>query len=535
MRLVCTMSVLLSCMSCGDVGLVPLVEVDPDKAPYLELSPRRLNFGLSSIGQPESRTFTVTNVGFTTLSVSELVLEGQEGAYTLVPELPLPAKLEELEEMDVEVIFDPSSSGNFDTKLAVRSNDPLAPEKMVTLKADARETALTLSPAPMEFGSQFVPCAYGQAFRLENEGREPIEITALTLTSDSDAPVAELEIVDGPNFYYVTEDDLPFTLQPAEERYFAVKYQPYINEPISAEFTVEAGDQSVSAEISGEGSYAVSISDEYEVPAEEPAVSILIAVDQSGSMDAEAAILASEFSSFISTLEGGTDNWKIGVVTQTNGCFNSGILTTNTSNLSSVFSSAVTLGSGTESEKLLQFTNTALSQTAGSQCNQGFFTGDGPLHLVMVSDEDDQSSTGWSTYHTNWLGYVGYDPSRLVLHAIADINGSCGQGAAKYEAFANYTGGLVLDICSSTWGAQVSTIAQAAIDSLGYSLSDAFPYEPSIEVRLDGEVLESGWTYDPIYNNVILDEPGPAGAELEISYTNLSLDCADPVWPSFQD
>ena len=54
-------------------------------------------------------------------------------------------------------------------------------------------------------------------------------------------------------------------------------------------------------------------------------------------MDDDAALLASNFSSFINELSNYSNDWQIAIVNQDNGCNNTGILTENTHNYQTIF------------------------------------------------------------------------------------------------------------------------------------------------------------------------------------------------------
>ena len=175
----------------------------------------------------------------------------------------------------------------------------------------------------------------------------------------------------------------------------------------------------------GDGEYIDLVKDFFVVP-EAPPVDILFAVDQSCSMDNDNARLAANFSNFISKITTVTSGWRIGVVTNNNGCFKHGYLEETTSAYTGKFNTAVLADDGgSNTERLLTLSRDALSKTGAGACNNGFLRPDALLHVIMVSDEPEQSSTSWSNLVTQLQGYKA-DPADVKLSAVAgDYPGGC--------------------------------------------------------------------------------------------------------------
>jgi hypothetical protein len=170
--------------------------------------------------------------------------------------------------------------------------------------------------------------------------------------------------------------------------------------------------------------------------------------------------------------------------------------------------------------------------------NAGFIRDDANLAVVVLSDEEEQSSMSSGDF-TAWLdGYKG-DPARSSMSGIVGavdrgLVGSCGGGlfdasatlGEKYIQAAHNTDGIIRDICDMDNFAEFVTY-------LSYSaagLSDRFDLsqEPhgigSIDVTVNGTPVPydaiSGWTYDPATNSVVFNGssmPGPEDS-VEISY-----------------
>jgi len=247
-------------------------------------------------------------------------------------------------------------------------------------------------------------------------------------------------------------------------------------------------------------------------------------VVQSCSMDTEAAALATAFGSFIGTINSVTTGWQIGVTTLENGCFNHGVLSSSTAGYQSLFADAVTQGGHHwNTEALLLQSALAVGQTGAGGCNAGFLRPGAMLHVIVVSDEPEQSGTAWSTWVSDLESYVS-SPSLLKISAVVDL-GSCGAGANGYTEAASATGGEILNICDSAWASQVGVLASASLDGLNeFVLTDSA--EPSsIVVEVDGAPYTGTFTYDAANDTVTLDNPGFTGGEqVDIFYDVLS-DC----------
>jgi hypothetical protein len=112
------------------------------------------------------------------------------------------------------------------------------------------------------------------------------------------------------------------------------------------------------------------------------------------------------------------------------------------------------------------------------------------------------------------------DPTLLKVSGIVDYNQSCGDysGAVGYEEAINYTGGELLDVCSSSWALNTQNLAVASLTAVDeYPLSQT-PEESSIQVFVDGVEWTTGWHYDITTNSVVFDTSLSGGEDLEITF-----------------
>jgi len=312
-------------------------------------------------------------------------------------------------------------------------------------------------------------------------------------------------------------------LEPGEFAALQINFEPDAEQTFVGKLNVQSNDPRgwVSATQLGDGEYIDIVEDHFVVP-EAPPVDILFAVDQSCSMDDDNARLASNFSNFISTISTVTSNWRIGVVTKNDGCFKYGYLDETTSSYTAKFNNSVLADDGgTNTERLLTLSRDALYKTSSGRCNSGFLRSSALLHVIMVSDEPEQSSTSWSTLVSQIQGYKS-NPDDVKLSAVAgDYPGGCSTaapGTGYYQAV-SATGGEYLSICDTNWAKHVETLAAATVEGLNeYPLSDTSPDPDSIVVYVDGKPWKGKWTYDSKRNQVVLASEVPENSEVTIEY-----------------
>lgn len=491
--------------------------------PLIEVEPLEIDFGLRRADEPQTRTVTLTNTGFALLDVSAISFAGGP-SFTFTsaddPTADQPLVLDRGESYTVDVDFAPVEAGLLEGQVTIESNALNDQTVRVDVFAEGAVPDLVISPDPLAYGEQYIPCDTERPVVLENVGTEVLTITDIRFDGAADFLDFGVAIPDTFDLPPGTNWTLPITFTPLEPQ----------DDFFSAQLVVTsndlAGDEAI--EVTGRGRYVQEYTDTFIAPDEYP-VDILFAVDQSCSMDSEATLLGTEFSRFIGALGTATQDWKIGVVTRDSGCFNSGILRSTTPGVGSVFASAVTQGSdgdGTTSltEKLFSLVEVALAKDSPSQCNWGFVERDEPLHIIFVSDEEEQSTRSWSQYLTMYqtdMRFTTRYASGITVHAIADLNRACGDGTGSdgYRQMANATGGELLNICSPGWAQDLEDIANSAITDLAvFELTHSGPDPASIVVRVNGTEWTTDWRYDPTRNAIVFDVLPPDGASIEVDY-----------------
>ena len=461
-----------------------------------------LRFGLLAPGEEEVKRFTVRNDGGAALEVGSIDIAGE--AFTLLSEGTF--TLEPGEDTDLDVAFRPPVGPLFEGAATLLSNDPDEPEVVVELVGEGEVPQLILEGSEDAFGDVFVPCTGRSTFTLRSAGTQPVTVSALELT--------------GEPFVLVDPPALPLVLAPSETAQVVVEFGPAAAEVAPGELTALSDDPDGpdSVMLAPPGGYVSVQVDPFTAPIDAP-VDILFALDRSCSMVTEGEELAGGYEAFITTVEEVTDDWRIGVVTEETGCFTNGILSPEIEGYAELFQEAVTTGERNPlSERLLALTDNALSATEDGRCNDGFLRDGALLHMIMISDEEDQSPLDWKDFVTRYLDYVA-EPELLKISVIGDLYLTCGRGtgAAGYEEAALATGGLLLDVCDDAWSEQVDDLALASLTALREYTLSATPVPESIEVTVDGAVA-TDWSWEPERNVISFDPPPTSGEDIVVTY-----------------
>jgi len=481
---------------CSDVGFTALKEPNAGDGPAIEVEPGLLTFGAVSRDEEAAvQSFTIRSVGTMDLEVVDMFVDGEAAAsFTLLTD-SLNFLLPPGAEQAIDVAFTPLGANAQDANVQILNNDPDRDIETVVLVGEGAVPELQIAPDPIDFGNSYVGCEELLPVELTNVGTDLLQISAIDFAAD-------------PEMWLVPDYALPIELEPGAMTTLWVGFNPAANIEYGGSLTVTSNEPLGSrvAQQLGVGRYAGEYEEVWEVPSDPP-TDILFAVDQSCSMDDDTARLASNFSNFISLLSGYSTDWQIIVANNDDGCNMGGILTPSTPGYADTFRSQVGNGGEDYTEALLSVAANAVEAGAAGRCNYGFVREDAALHLILVSDEPEQSNwiTGqtWSTLVSRIQTAKG-DAGLVKISAIAgDYPSGCSSadaGTGYYEAMAA-TGGEFLSICSDWASAtNLERLASASITQTAFTL-ERTPLESTIEVTLNGAPV-SGWTYDASTNTV---------------------------------
>jgi len=464
-------------------GLVPDILVEPSSLTYDALGD----------GETQTKAFTVSNVGNTTLDVSDVQLVSGNAFVVLGPQLAF--ALEPGDSREVEVEFSPILDMD-EGLVQVVSNDPDGNNSTVDLVGYGLLPDLEITPAVFDFGDVFLPCGESLEVELANVGGNDLEIYDAVYSSGG-----ALSLVSGPS--------LPLVLAPGETTTAVVDYAPTASGADAGTLTVSSNDPDgdETAEQLGNADWLANYSETFYAPGPPP-VDVLITIDQSGSMSSDNTDDVQQgFPAFVTELQNISD-WQLMLVTNPNGCATQGILDVNTPNASDIlvdnaFNSAHADYAYTES--LLKLSELALSKTGTGNCNEGFLRPGALLHIINISDEPEQSGQSGAYWVGEFENYVS-DPSLLKVSGVLDLFTNCGTGAAVYTDAINLTGGAELNICNSNWGSSFTDIASEVLVGIQtYPLAN--PADESTVVVYVNGVPTTDWTYSSANNSVTVNNP----------------------------
>ncbi len=507
-RLIAPVAIVLIA-GCSEYDISEKTEPAAEVSPNIRIEPPALQFGTLSAEETEVQTFTVINDGDEGLEVSDVVVVAGL-AYSISANSPLAFTLAPGEEQEIDVQFAPQGVENYGT-IHVLSNDPDTPEAPVDLLGFGGVPELQITPATYSFDDTFIPCGSELDVEFRNVGNEPLEITEVDYTSGGQLSFDNRGLT------------LPFTLQPGEYVEVGVLFEATSSGADTGIIEVVSNDPRgvVTADQNGEGAYMDEVTESFTEPGIPP-VDVLWTIDQSCSMSEDnRPDIRNGVPGFLAELNAVAD-YNLIQVTKDTGCANGGIIDNTTANAETLLiDNAFNAGLFEQftTEQLLKQANISLQQTGPGGCNEGFLRPGALLHIIVASDEMDQSPND----HLHWINlYEQYvtDPNLLKISAVVDVNRQCGDntGPGEYLLAAQATGGVVLDICSPDWGAQMTDIASEVLAGIrSYNLSDPTE-ESTITVTVNGVETED-FSYSNAGNTVTIDSPPIGeGDVVEITY-----------------
>lgn len=205
------------------------------------------------------------------------------------------------------------------------------------------------------------------------------------------------------------------------------------------------------------------------VQIEQPLVDVLFIVDNSCSMSEEQRLLADNFPDFMDYFTDSGLDFHIGVIStdmedtanhagklrRVNGL---SYIDQDTTNPAGAFSLMANMGTGgaiQEQGRAAAYTMVELKPDIPR--NEGFYREDAALHLIFISDEEDQSGNvpvSLAEFRT-WMRNKKTSPDMVTAHSIVGIPGqSCAAidtAGSQYIAYADATGGVLFNLCEPDW------------------------------------------------------------------------------------
>jgi len=269
-----------------------------------------------------------------------------------------------------------------------------------------------------------------------------------------------------------------------------------------------------------------------------PKVDILWVVGDTASMEAEQVALSDAVGPFVEALDEVGVAWQVGVIGTDVSTDNAGILhgepwiiTPGTENTISALSQASQVGTdGSAPEAGLGAAKMALSEPIRGDENRGFRRSDAALHVLFVSDGDDDSSSVLGSDPTGaFLDFLNEEEARTghpatVSAVVGDEEVGCtgaggsAQPGTTYLDVATATDGATASICDSDLRPITFAIATDAVVWTDVFSLQADPVIESIRVSVNGSRVDSGWTVRMEPPVILFDVPPAPGSDLTIRY-----------------
>jgi len=279
----------------------------------------------------------------------------------------------------------------------------------------------------------------------------------------------------------------------------------------------------------------VAVTDEF-VQTPLPAVDILFVVDDTASMEQEQAALSDDFSALSADLATAGIRWQIGVVTTDMAADEAGelrgnpwILTPETASLGTRFSEMIQVGTqGNADEAGLAAAILALQLTDAGEANAGFRRPNAGLHVIFVSDSDDNSD-GYLTDPVGEFLTLLDSQGTAAVPAVAsslvgDVPAGCvsvmGTAVAgfRYAEVAQTTGGAEVSICATDFSPILETLGEVSISYQRTFVLSAIPLADSVRVSIGGVGVEQGFEVDLEVGAITFDQPPAPEAAIVVNF-----------------
>lgn len=189
--------------------------------PGLSITPTSFAFGSLVDGQTKSQTFTLTNTGSGTLTVSQLSISGT--GYSLSG-LTTPSTIAAGATATFSALFAPTTVGSFPGTITIASNAPGSPLTVALSGSGTAGTVLlSANPTSLAFGSVNAGTTSSKSVTLTNSGTANVTISQVTVSAKD-----------------VTTSGVttPVTLTPGQTQTLTVAFKPTAAETVSGNVTV---------------------------------------------------------------------------------------------------------------------------------------------------------------------------------------------------------------------------------------------------------------------------------------------------------
>src|ERR1700757_3150547 len=149
--------------------------------PGLSITPASFTFGSVVDGQTKSQTFTLTNTGAASLTISQLSVSG--AGYSLSG-LTTPSTIAGGASATFNAVFAPTTAGSLPGTISITSNAPGSPSTVALSGTGVAGTVtLAANPTSLAFGSVNAGTASSKSVTLTNNGTANLTISQVTVSA----------------------------------------------------------------------------------------------------------------------------------------------------------------------------------------------------------------------------------------------------------------------------------------------------------------------------------------------------------------
>jgi hypothetical protein len=517
--LLTTLTLLVACAAPDDSAGLDAAQPD------IRLLVGSLDFGDVQVGvdAPASYQITIYNQGTATLHIDGFDFDHDYSPFTITghsePQVAPDAS------GWVELAFDPQHDSSWTTSLLIHSDDPDTPQATVELLGEGLAPVIEVSPELWEPNTGLVGCTHQQGVVVRNTGRADLHVLALDLASATNELSAT--VMDDGNG---SAEGLA-TVGPGDEIEVAtLEYTPSDAATDSGYLTISSDDPTqpeVVVAMAGDGEIGETGTDSW-VQTDGSLADMVIAVDKSQSMESELEQLPEVLSTFIAQIiEQGTD-LHLAVAVADDGCVRASPIWFDVDTSQEIVEEAIdhildpSASTASNTERAFMLFEAFISETPSGGCNEGFLREGAQLHLMGISDDEEQSVNSWFYYFELLSDHLD-DPDDLGFHA---LGGPSPKGCNTISPYNNmleavqHTDGVFQSICEDDWSPGFDEIAARMMPQrVSFGLS-ATPVPDSILVKIDS-VFSTHWQHDATTDAVVFDEGWlpDIGDLIEIEYT----------------
>jgi hypothetical protein len=474
----------------------------PGGGPRATLTDFQIDFGGVPGGAWSEAQVSLLNMGEAPLQLHSVALEGSP-AFSLLDQ-PSNVTLLAGDERVFDLRFTPADPGAHEATVAFHTSDPQAPMLEVGLLGHQAEPVLALEPFFLDLGTVRTPCTATEQVTVSNVGELPLTLNQIGLEGP-------------PSLVLTVAPPLPTALASRSEIVLEVTFAPGADGLVEGRLTVNSddarGDQFVDIVAAAEP--AQEIEEHFEVVSRDQRMILAWnrAADTKALTDHR---LHETYANLIAALDLEGSGWTLGILQNETGCFSGGVFTAEADVTALV--AATKDSSENTTTSMLGMVEAAVGLIGPGACNEGFDDLSKPLHVVVISHAEDESTSPPQVVQ-GALEEIVDDPSDLVISGVLAITGACGHMSKRVATLAENTGGVLIDLCMSDWPEQLATLpALTPPDPAMQLLLADEPDLGSISVTLDDAPI-TGWTYAPTPPRVELHQEPPASSVVRVRYT----------------